>query len=165
MFTFQNPCDYMYQYYYDDCNSGSYLDDNNNNNFVPKCEESVCLQSCQSHFGYNEGVCFNNECYCRNRGMDWTHQNQKGATAALQCSCHSCQKMTFFSRSDWPSKYPECAVSDVHKQSPVDIEPKFISDLSRELFYNQLYGSNMSFIAINTGHGRKRWTQINEVNR
>ena len=57
--------------------------------------------------------------------------------------------------SDWPSKYPDCAVSDVHQQSPVDIEPKFIKDLSIELFYNQLYGSNMSFIAINTGHGRK----------
>ena len=77
--TFQNPCDYMYQYYYDDCNSGSYLDNGNNNNFVPKCEESVCLRSCETHLGYNEGVCFNNECYCRNQGMDWTHQNQKGA--------------------------------------------------------------------------------------
>ena len=73
----QNPCDYMYQYYYDDCNSGSYLD--NGDNFKPKCEASVCLVSCESHFGYNEGVCFNNECYCRNQGMDWTHQNQKGS--------------------------------------------------------------------------------------
>ena len=37
----------------------------------------------------------------------------------------------------------------------MDIEAKYISDLSKELFYNQLYGSNMSFIAVNTGHGRE----------
>ena len=60
-----------------------------------------------------------------------------------------------FLPSDWPSKYPECAVSVAHKQSPVDIEAKYISDLSKEIFYNQLYGSNMSFIAVNTGHGRE----------
>ena len=66
----------MYEYYYDDCNSGAQV--------VPKCEESVCLQSCKSHFGYNEGACFNNECYCRNGAansnleMDWTHEDQKG---------------------------------------------------------------------------------------
>ena len=90
MLPFQNPCDYMYQYYYDDCNSGSYMD-NSNNNFVPKCEESVCLKSCESHFGYNEGVCVNNECFCRNQGMDWTHQNQKGALTIFH---HPRQKLT-----------------------------------------------------------------------
>ena len=94
MFTLQNPCDYMYQYYYDDCNGGAYLNNNNNNNFVPKCEEGVCLESCKSHFGYNEGVCFNNECYCRNQGMDWTHQNQKGAST--QSTLNPFQKLTKF---------------------------------------------------------------------
>ncbi len=33
--------------------------------FVPICDVRVCTESCQSHFGYGEAACVDNECYCR----------------------------------------------------------------------------------------------------
>ena len=57
--------------------------------------------------------------------------------------------------SEWPSEYPECAISDVHQQSPVDIEALNISSLSKKLFFNPEYRADMSFVVRNTGHGRK----------
>ncbi len=33
--------------------------------YVPICDLTVCVQNCRKHFGYQEGACINNECYCK----------------------------------------------------------------------------------------------------
>ncbi len=54
----QDPCAYLYESYYDDCSGDSGM-------FVPRCDVSVCIESCKKHFGFEQGSCFNNECFCK----------------------------------------------------------------------------------------------------
>ena len=55
----QNPCGWVVQ---DPCQEYD-----NNVPYVPICDIQVCIRRCLEHYGYEEGNCFNNECYCRKK--------------------------------------------------------------------------------------------------
>ncbi len=46
--------------------------------FVPICDVRVCTESCQSHFGYGEAACVDNECYCRKPEEGWGEKQLVG---------------------------------------------------------------------------------------
>ena len=58
--------------------------------------------------------------------------------------------------TEWPDLgHPDCAPCPHHQQSPVDVTPDLMKDLSAGLVTTENYDQNVSLVAVNTGRGRE----------
>lgn len=128
--------------------------------FVPICKEQVCIENCFRHFGYQQGACINNECYCKKQSEDDEEKPTPGTTPFPDIAVpeDDNQNWNYDNQDDWDDMFPQCAQSPGIQQSPIDVTDNLMQDLTRKI-YLQDYDAKVYSIIQNTGHGVRLFIQ------
>ncbi|XP_059088576.1 uncharacterized protein LOC131884732 [Tigriopus californicus] len=119
---------------------------------IPICNEQVCADNCLRHFGYHQGACINNECYCKTKPGVENPTPDTTPMPGIVVPEDDNQNWNYDNQDDWDDMFPQCGQSPQIQQSPIDVTDNLMRDLTRKI-YLQDYDAQVSSIIQNTGHG------------